>query len=356
MSRRTIVLVFLVGLLVCAWSLGAAAQSCTTTVPCAVYSMYSIGGGCIPTLPVTGYGGVWDGPWEWIVTVNNAVCAPPPECPSCKAAQAAKPIDLASGDTYITQVDVRVPGLGGGLTLARTWNSILYDASSAGMFGPNWTSTYEESIVVGSDGYMKYVRGDGGIWSLGFIGYDGNGHPQYSVAGRGSQTPTLTQLPQSWTLVFQNGEQRSFAWPSGNLLSITDRNGNTTTLAYDASSRLVTVTDPASRHLYFAYGGASAYRVTSVTSDFGISLSYVYDSMGRLAQYTKPDNTTVSFQYTAANPNLITSVLDANGNVLESHTYNTCAQGLTSSRAGGVEAVTITYPLSCHLIQGFNVP
>lgn len=353
MRRRTIAFVFVVGLLVCAWSLGAAAQNCTTTVSCAVYSMYSIGGGCIPTLPATAFGGVWDGPWEWQAQVKNAVCAPKPRCLTCEAAQAAaaaaagRPIDLASGDTYITQVDVRVPGLGGGLTLARTWNSVF---GSPGIFGTNWTSTYEEKMVIDStDGYMEYARGDGGLWSFGFIGYDGSGDPQFTVAARGSESPTLSQMPTVWTLKFQNGEQRTFDRTSGLLLFITDRNGNTTTLGYDTSSRLVTVTDPASRHLYFSYGGASPYLVTSVTSDFGISLSYVYDGFGRLTQYTKPDNTTVSFQYNDPNPNLITSVMDANGKILESHTYNSCTQGLTSSRAGGVEAITIIYPLSCHL-------
>lgn len=148
-----------------------------------------------------------------------------------------------------------------------------------------------------------------------------------------------------WTLIFQNGEQRVFDGTSGNLLSITDRNGNTTRLTYDASYRLTTVADPASRHLYFSYGNSTSYLVTAVTSDIGISLSYAYDSQGRLSQYTKPDNTTTSFQYgNSSYPTLITSVLDQNGIVLESHTYDTLGRGLTSSRAGGVEGVTITYP------------
>jgi YD repeat-containing protein len=154
----------------------------------------------------------------------------------------------------------------------------------------------------------------------------------------------LFQGPTTWTLNFQNGEQRIFDATSGRLLSIADRNGNTTRLTYDASFRLITVTDPASRHLYFTYANSTSFLVTSVTSDVGISLSYSYDTQSRLMQYTKPDNTTVSFQYNSLNPNVITAVLDQNGKVLESHTYDGSGRGLTSSRAGGVEAVTITYP------------
>jgi YD repeat-containing protein len=155
---------------------------------------------------------------------------------------------------------------------------------------------------------------------------------------------SLFQGSTAWILTFPNGEQRTFDATSGNLLSISDRNGNTTQLTYDASNRLLTVTDPASRHLYFSYATPSSYLVTSVSSDVGISLVYSYDGQGRLIQYLKPDRTTVSFQYNDPNPVLITAVLDQNSKVLEAHTYDTHGRGLTSSRAGGAEAVTITYP------------
>ena len=40
---------------------------------------------------------------------------------------------------------------------------------------------------------------------------------------------------------------------------------------------------------------------------------------------------------------LITAVTDSNGKILESHTYDGLGRGLTSSRANGVEAVSVTY-------------
>ena len=102
------------------------------------------------------------------------------------------------------------------------------------------------------------------------------------------------------------------------------------------------MTDPASRHLYFTYASPSSFLATGVTSDFGVSLSYAYDQLGRLTQVTKPDSTKVSFQY--HDNGYITAVLDNNGKVLESHTYDSSGRGLTSSRAGGAEGITVSYP------------
>lgn len=274
-------------------------------------------------------------------------CAPPAApaevCLSCPAAApvlaAGAPINLATGNTYIHQTDLRIPGLSGGISLARVWNSKWPSTQSAfqvGMFGPNWRSTYEERVFVGSDNYIKYARGDGSFWSFGYSSYS-----KYTLAAPQNTSATLTTGSSYWTLTFPNGEQRRFDNTSGSLIAIIDHNGNTTQLSYDGLNRLVTVTDPASRHLTFTYQSSSSYLVTGVSSDVGITLSYSYDSQNRLSQVTKPDLTTISFAYDSQSR--ITTVTDSNGKVLESHTYDSKSRGLTSSRALGVEALTITY-------------
>jgi len=285
------------------------------------------------------------GPYSMLCTVPNGSCPPVAWCPTCGkfVPISGSPINLTNGNTYIQQMDLKVPGLGGGLGLERTWNSIwpsIENAQSTGMFGKYWRSTYEESVFIGSGSsvnYMVYSKSDGGLW---YFGPFTNGY--WPLASPANTTATLAQNSNgtSWVLTFQNGEQRTFSVSSGALTSIIDRNGNTTQLAYDGINRVVTVTDPVSRHLYFTYGSGSSYQVTGVSSDFGIALSYAYDTQNRLTQVTKPDLTTISFTYNAQS--LITSVTDQNGKTLESHTYDGLGRGLTSSRALGVDAVTVS--------------
>lgn len=352
MSINNVVVACIFGVFVCVSCLGAAAQSCPSgglppASACVQIFNLTLGSPVAPG--TTCVCGASSGAGSSASTCYLPLCTKhnTGNCPYC-----SKPVSLATGNTYFTQQDIKLPGLGGGLTLARTWNSLLRPSlSSVGMFGPNWRSTYEERIYVDDDNTIAYARGDGSVWNF-VVGASAAFSPTppantlftYRQASPANATAALFYGSTAWTLVFLSGEQRVFDAISGNLLSITDRNGNTTQLTYDASYRLTTVTDPVSRHLYFSYAGAGSYAVTSVTSDTGISLSYSYDSQGRLAQYTKPDNTTVSFQYNASNPILVTAVLDQNGKILESHTYDNLNRGLTSSRAGGVEAVTITYP------------
>jgi YD repeat-containing protein len=333
MKRRLVVPLGL-ALFQCLLSVGAAGQTANSCIATNLFFW----GDVIPPGWVCGPG---EGPYSMLCTGPSGKCPQMSWCPTCQAfvPVGGKPINLTNGNTYIQEVDVKVPGLGNGLMLQRTWNSVWPSTISnfqTGMFGPNWRSSYEERVFL-SGNYMVYLRGDGSYWFFG----TSNGST-WTLAAPANVVATLTQGSTYWTLTFQNGEQRQFSVASGSLTALIDRNGNTTQLSYDSENRLVTVTDPVGRHLYFSYLNNSGNSpVSSVTSDIGLTLSYTYDSQGRLTQVTKPDLTTISFQYNTSS--LITAVLDTNGNTLESHTYDSQGRGLTSSRASGVESVTVSY-------------
>ena len=207
-------------------------------------------------------------PFGSVAVTLRPSCGPPPNtahdiCLSCLTAGA--PINLSSGNTYIIESDASIPGLGGGLRLSRTWNSMLppMQNSYPFMFGINWRSTYEERLIPnGGDGYVKYLRADGSVWSF---AADTFGSPNVYKAAvpANDTTTTLTDGSPSWTMTSKSGEKRIFDAISGVLTAIVDRNGNTTQLSYDGSHRLTTVTDPASRHLTFTYTSPSSNLVSS---------------------------------------------------------------------------------------------
>lgn len=287
------VLFILLGLW-CAVGAPAAAQSCTGHMDIQRINFLSGAGG-------TPSGCFWLAAssilFDYLVGCWHSDCPPPGWCPTCRktgGTTAGNPINLTNGNTYIQQRDVRIPGLGGGLSLDRTWDSMwpaTVSGIQTGMFGPNWRSTYEERVFPGSgiySGYTLYVQADGSVW---VFASNGTLTAPASVTATLSLTTALNGT-LSWTLAFQNGEKRIFSYASGSLTSIVDPNGNTTQLSYDGINRLVTVTDPSLRHLTFTYGSSfSNFLVTGVSSDVGLSLSYSYDSQGRLNQVTKPDLT-----------------------------------------------------------------
>ena len=346
MFKKILVAVVLCIAFLCLLGNRAVAQStnCLTIsyAYCTSMTLYSgPDAGCQPPLPANAFNCVadqFDGVYCQVLVDSCNV--PRRWCPTCGqgGASAGNPINLTNGNTYIQETDIKLAGLGGGLNLVRTWNSMIPSdeiAYQSGMFGLQWRSTYEERVFSGSgeaSGDIGYLQSDGGIWYF----YNG------SLVSPKNEYATLSGNGSTWTITFHDGSKKIFSNTSGSLTSIVDRNGNITNLTYDLAGRLTTVTDPASRHLYFTYQNGSSLLVTSVTSDFGVSTSYSYDSQGRLTQVTEPDQSTLSFQYNSQS--LISSVLDSNGVVLESHTYDSLGRGLTSSRANGVDAVTVSYP------------
>jgi YD repeat-containing protein len=265
-------------------------------------------------------------------------------CPSCKTA--GHPIDLTSGNTFIEQSDFAIPGLGGGLSLTRTWNSmwpVAQQQYEVGMFGTNWRSTYEERIYMGSDNYTKYLRADGSIWSW------GSGSGGLRSVAPADENAVLTLANRIWTITFKNGTKKTFDYNSGLLKTIVDRNGNTTTIAYDSNNRLSTVTDAANRTITFNYPNSSSQLVSSVVSAAG-TFTYQYDGQ-LLTKVTRPDNKFMTFEYGDGSPlygvpPLVTAIKDTDSKLLEGHHYDAIGRGLSSTRANGVDSVTITYPQS----------
>ncbi|MGH7701926.1 MAG: RHS repeat-associated core domain-containing protein, partial [Gemmatimonadales bacterium] len=95
--------------------------------------------------------------------------------------------------------------------------------------------------------------------------------------------------------------------PNGNLLGLTDARGGATSYAYNAMDRATTRTDPLTRQ--DSYGYDNNGNPTALTDRKGQGTSRVYDALDRLTQLTYQDGATTSFTWDAGNR--LTQVVDS---------------------------------------------
>ena len=283
------------------------------------------------------------GNWLYITLTTWASATNLGPCDTDCKAQAGAPINVTTGNVWAQQRDYSVPGLGGGLNLVRTWNS-LFGATAAysyaGMFGLYWMSTYEESLTgPDSNNYLTYWKGDGSSWSF----YYNSVLSSYTLASPPNVRAQLVSNPTGgFTLTLADGTKKVF---NGQYLlsTIIDRNGNQTTVAYDSSYRITSVTPPGGGALSFTYGDSNnPWQVTKVQDAVGTVATYTYDSTSRLTQVSFPDGSALNFTYDP-NSSMLLSVTDSQGKLIEAHTYDSQNRGLTSTRANGVDSVSLSY-------------
>jgi len=233
------------------------------------------------------------------------------------------PVNCASGDFWHTFTDSSLSGYGPGIDLSRTYNSL--NASNEGIFGYGWSSSYDQHLTVNADSSVTMTMADGSQ-----VTAEPDGSGGFTLPG--SSDSTLTMSGTNYLFDWQGTLTYEFN-SSGQLLSITDPNGYSTTLAY-SSGQLSTVTDSSGRVLSFAYGANGL--VSSVTDPLGRVTDYAYDSSGDLTSVTDPLGHVTSFTYDANHllltmtfPNGQSGGPDAGTNI--TNTYNASGQVLTQT-------------------------
>lgn len=351
---------------------------------------------CISTIPPTA--GAEFGPWyinwsrgcqpgEAYIFVDQTCVSSPnisipdkdPQrcCDADKSPRKGNPINPANGNKEQDEIDY----VGSGafpLTLKRYYNSKYEFRFGDKPFGANWTSRYFARLTVGNNNTAgcasaKYTQGVGGVWSpdircentvtrswVYVDRADGSRNYFLSLAGGpfvadSDVVSKLVKLTSTWQYTSANDEIQLYD-DTGKLLSITNRDGLTQTLAYDGSGRLSSVSDPFGRQLTFSYDGNN--RVATMTESAGGAYTYAYDAAGNLSSVTYPDNTpAVSTDnpkriylyneqiYTANTdlPNALTGITDENGVRFASWNYDASGRAISSEHAGSVEKVTMAY-------------
>jgi len=248
----------------------------------------------------------------------------------------ARPINVTNGNMYLQQTDYRLPGIGGGLDLTRTYNS---RQQRAGVFGYGWSTMVDESLTTQGPLLMQLKMPDG---QLIYLGRTSTAEPWVPKQPLDFHGQLVRNVDNTYTLTLKDGGVHQFN-ANGKLVSITDRNNNTISLSYDANGKPVTITDAAGRTVTLTYGG-DGY-VSAISDSTGTIATYGHWFWGILENVTYADGSQFNFSEAfVGNSVYMASMTDALGNVLEAHTYDSQGRALTSEVAGnGTELYTLNY-------------
>ncbi len=251
---------------------------------------------CCPAMLMTGLEGI-SGSWSPDPETNDigGSCPNDPRSPNADWESAA---NIKSGNLHFSEHVA-------GLTL--TYNSL--DPYN-GPLGKKWTHNYNLKLLipVSSNVYLKLKTGDGNILPF----YLSNGiYLPDAVSGDTSQI--IKNSDASFARTVKNGLIQHFD-QAGRLTSITDRNGNATTLVYTSGGELASVTDPNGRVTAISsmYGrivsisdadsrvynlGYTDGLLTSISSPLGYTWQYTYDGNGLMQAKTDPAGNTITYEY-----------------------------------------------------------
>lgn len=234
-----------------------------------------------------------------------------PWLPWCSGGE---PVDLSSGLFIYKNVDLVEPDIIP-IRLTRTYRP---NDSASRAFGVGTTHNYDIFLVgsVFPYTYLELVLPDGGR-----VEYKrtspGTGYTDAFYQCNSDPGPyfgsTIAWNGNGWNLTFRNGTVYTF--PDGfnasraqqsALLSITDRHGNTLTIARDSNSNITQITSPNGRWVQFTYD--SNYRITQAQDNLGRIVQYFYDSGGRLIKVIDVNGGTWQYAYDSSNN--MTSLID----------------------------------------------
>jgi YD repeat-containing protein len=229
---------------------------------------------------------------------------------------------------------------GSGLRLERIYNSLTVDSRR---LGHKWRHNYDRNLLLppsASPTLIQVNRPDGkklefalvnGIW----VG-DGDVKDKLErILDTGGQ-------PVGWRYTLIADDSVEIYNNSGRLLSITDRQGLTQTLSYDAAGKLMTVADAFGRTMTLGHNAASL--IGSITDPSGGIYQYTYDGSRRLSTVTYPDGSIRTYVYeNAAFPTHLTGIIDENNARYATWTYDANGRATSSFRPGNVELTNINY-------------
>ncbi|OAI56805.1 hypothetical protein AYO49_03550 [Verrucomicrobiaceae bacterium SCGC AG-212-N21] len=194
-------------------------------------------------------------------------------------------------------------------------STVIPDLQQHGNFGPRWTYDhlgYVNLVGTGTpSSSVRVVFGNGNYYSYSYSTANGTYTPKdpsrphlhYMAAGAGGP---------GFRLLYKDGQEWQYTQPNSatptryHLTAIKDPHGNTKTFAYDASLRLISISDALSQVTSISYAPEAGDEVASdtkkirrITDPFGRSSRFKYTSAGQLRQIIDPVGIVSEFGYAA---------------------------------------------------------
>lgn len=152
-----------------------------------------------------------------------------------------------------------------------------------GPLGPSWSHTYDISVTENADGSILLREGNGG---KGRYTKSGSSY----LAPPGDFSTLVKNADGTYVITYRDGHKYNFR-SDGKIASIVDRFNNATTFAYP-NGDLDTITDPAQRVTKFIYDTAvTPHRLTSITDPNLKTYDFIYQGTNcsnRLCRVTDP--------------------------------------------------------------------
>ncbi len=305
---------------------------------------------------VYGDGEIQASPYLYDPTKN---LGPPCDC-------AGDPINLGTGNEYRDDTDASL----GDLSFHRYYNSHAAVASS--LLGANWRDSFDRSIQEIATGNMTsaiVLRADGHEVAFTLSGTQWVAEPD--VSDRLTQQTDGSGNVTGWTFFDAATRNQEGYNATGQLISITDSNGQVTSLVY-VGVDLSTVTDSHGRTLKFAFvplaltSGVYITPLTTVTLPDGGVVTYGYDPAdGNLTSVKYPDGSVRQYVYNesaltsgASLPNALTGVVDETNTRLTNIGYDSQGRATMSSltAASNIDVTSVSYGSGSSLSTSVTYP
>ncbi|MGD1019825.1 MAG: RHS repeat-associated core domain-containing protein [Verrucomicrobiia bacterium] len=240
---------------------------------------------------------------------------------------------MANGRLYISDADIgALAGPGGQQNATLAFNRFYSSSDSTnGPLGIGWTHNYNVSLNGGYAGAtVRTWDGEQITYTLTMDGY----FPDAKVDS------TLTNIGGNLVWILKHDTAYTFDHSNNNrLINISERKGNSITLAYNDQGWLSTVTDGPGRQLVFVYNADGT--IHYVIDPSGNTNTYTYSSFHLISASDSKGTKAIYLYLDPDHPNGITEVEDGNGNP-RYYTYDAAGDVQTATKASGL-VQTYTY-------------